>query len=159
MLEWNVDIAVIAEPYHVLAKPNWLSDLTGTVAIIGKLTKEALPLTLISRGDGFVSGRWGEVAIVGGYFSPNRDLAQFNDYLESLAIEIRRLLPSPILLMGDLNSKSKEWGSPHTDARGQLLGEFIAEMNLLILNKGSTHTCIRHNGGSIIDISLASRLD
>lgn len=49
--------------------------------IIGKSTPGALPLTLIGRGDGYVSARWGEVAIVGGYFSPNRDLEQFNIYL------------------------------------------------------------------------------
>lgn len=156
ILEWNIDLAIVTEPYYIQPKPYWLGDSTGKVTIIGKASSGALPLTLLGRGDGYVSARWGEVAIVGGYFSPNKDLAQFNRYLEALATEIRRLLPGPLLFMGDLNAKSREWGSPTTDARGRALEEILAELDLLVLNRGSIHTCIRHNGGSIIDVSFAS---
>jgi len=66
--------------------------------------------------------------VVGVYFSPNRDLAQFSAYLDRLATVIRRQLPGPVLVAGDLNSKSVDWSSPATDARGQVLVEWGAEL-------------------------------
>lgn len=52
--------------------------------------------------------------------------------------------------------KSTEWGSPSTDVRGLALGELAAELDLLVLNRSTSYTCIRHNGGSIVDITMTS---
>jgi len=90
LAEWNIDLAVAVEPYHVPARTFWVGDVDGTVAIIGKSGAEALPLSLIGRGIGFVAARWGEIAVVGVYFAPNRDLAQFSAYLDRVATMIRR---------------------------------------------------------------------
>lgn len=124
------------------------------VTIIGKCGADALPFSLLGRGEGYVTVKLGEVAVVGVYFSPNRDLTQFGAYLDQLATEIRRHLPGPVLVAGNLNSKSVDWGSSATDARGRVLTECEAELNLLILNRGSTHTCVQYNGGSIIDVTF-----
>jgi len=92
----------------------------------------------------------------GVYFSPNRDLAQFNAYLDRVATTIRRQLPGPVLVAGDLNSKSEDWGSPVSNTWGQVLAEWGAELGLVILNRGSAYTCVRHNGGSIVDVTFGS---
>lgn len=34
MLEWSVDLAVVAEPYYVSTQPNWAGDVGDSVAII-----------------------------------------------------------------------------------------------------------------------------
>ncbi|XP_025267607.1 uncharacterized protein LOC105250072 [Camponotus floridanus] len=156
LAEWNIDLAVAAEPYRVPAKSNWIGDADGSVAIIGRGTADAIPLTLIGRGGGYVAAQWGEIAVVGVYFSPNRDQAEFRAYLDRVATAIRRQLPGPVLVAGDLNAKSAEWGSPVTDARGLDLAEWGNELGLVILNRGSAHTCVRHNGGSIVDITFGS---
>ncbi|KMQ86989.1 reverse transcriptase, partial [Lasius niger] len=70
--------------------------------------------------------------------------------------EIGRHLPGLVLVAGDLNAKSVVWGSPATNARGEVLEEWAAELGLLVLNRGSVHTCVRHNGGSIVDITLGT---
>jgi len=77
----------------------------GSIAIIGKCGAGGLPLSLIGRGSGYVAAQWGEIAVVGVYFSPNRDLAHFSAYLDRLATVIRRQQPGPVLVAGDLNSK------------------------------------------------------
>ncbi|GAB1860716.1 Endonuclease/exonuclease/phosphatase domain-containing protein [Camponotus japonicus] len=64
--------------------------------------------------------------------------------------------PGPVLVAGDLNAKSVDWDSPATDARGQELAEWGAELGLVVLNRGSAYTCVRHNGGSIVDITFGS---
>ncbi|XP_025261901.1 uncharacterized protein LOC112637121 [Camponotus floridanus] len=156
LAEWSIDLAVVAEPYHVPAKSCWIGDVDGLVTIISRGGQNALPLTLIGRGGGHVTAKWGEIVVVGVYFSPNRDLTQFREYLDRVASSIRRQLPGPVLVAGDLNAKSVDWGSPVTDARGQELAEWGAELGLVVLNRGSAHTCVRHNGGSIVDVMFGS---
>ncbi|XP_020295613.1 uncharacterized protein LOC109860741 [Pseudomyrmex gracilis] len=58
--------------------------------------------------------------------------------------------------MGDFNSKSTIWGSPKTDANGRALEELVAACNLVVLNEGTQHTCVRRDGKSIVDVTLAS---
>lgn len=70
--------------------------------------------------------------------------------------EINRCRSGMILLAGDLNAKSMDWGSPVSNARGVLLSEWCAENDLLILNRGTAYTCVRHNGGSVVDLTLGS---
>jgi len=70
------------------------------------------------------------------YLSPALDVAQFARRLDGRGECVRRLLllPSPILVAGDFNAKSRLWGSPRTDARGNVLAEWAAELGLSILN-------------------------
>ncbi|KMQ86470.1 reverse transcriptase [Lasius niger] len=156
MAEWSIDLAVVAEPYRVPPRSWWIGDADGSVTVIGKASAGALPLSLISRGSGYVAAQWGEIAVVGVYFSPNRDLTQFSAYLDRLAVVIRRQLPGQVLVAGDLNSKSEDWGSPVSNARGRVLAEWGAELGLIVLNRGSAHTCVRSNGGSIVDVTFGS---
>jgi len=53
---------------------------------------------------------WGETVVVGVYFSPNRSLADFARYLDRVGVIVGRLLPGPVLIMGDVNAKAREWG-------------------------------------------------
>ena len=156
LVEWRIELAIAAEPYYVPTRSNWLGDDDGSVAIIGSGGRDALPLSLLGRGEGYVAAKWGEIAVVGVYYSPNRDLAQFEEYLGRVSAEIGRHLPGLVLVAGDLNAKSVVWGSPATNARGEVLEEWVAELGLLVLNRGSVHTCVRHNGGSIVDITLGT---
>jgi len=108
LAEWSIDLAVVAEPYHVPVRPFWVGDVDGSVAIVGRAGAGALPLTLLGRGGGVVAAKWGEIVVVGVYYSPNRDLTQFRAYLDRVAAVIRRHLPGPVLVAGDLNAKSVE---------------------------------------------------
>jgi len=44
-------------------------------------------------------------------------------------------------------------GFPRVNARGQVLAEWGAELGLVVLNRGS---CVRHNGGSVVDVTFGS---
>jgi len=156
MAEWSIDLVVVTEPYYIPPKANWVGGADGSVAIIGRGGRDALPLTLLGRGEGYVSAKWGETAVVRVYFSPNRDLTQSEAYLDRVATEICRQFPGPVLVAGDLNFKSVDWGSSVTDARGRVLSGWVAELDLLVLNRGWAHTCVRHNGGSIVDNTFGS---
>jgi len=59
------------------------------------------------------------------------------------------------IIVGDLNSKNKLWGSPINDPRGSLIENLIDETNFVVLNNGQP-TYTHHTGSqSHIDLSIA----
>ncbi|EFN76924.1 hypothetical protein EAI_07940, partial [Harpegnathos saltator] len=53
---------------------------------------------------------------------------------------------------------STEWGcSPRQeDPRGRAMVDWAAGLGLLLINRGSTSTCVRPKGESVIDLTWAS---
>lgn len=64
-------------------------------------------------------------------------------------------LPSPVIIMGDFNAHSEQWGSNKTDCRGRLIQTFCNNNNLNILNDGAP-TRIVYNSESAIDLTFCS---
>ena len=155
MAEWDVDVAVACEPYYVPPHPNWIGDLEGNVAVLVR-TATGPPLSMVERGSGYVVAERGEYVIIGAYFSPNRSLAEFEVFLDSIRAAVGRLASRPIVFLGDLNAKSRAWGNPATDVRGRAVQVWALLTGLSLLNRGTTHTCVRQQGGSIVDVSFAT---
>ncbi|XP_026743665.1 uncharacterized protein LOC113505245 [Trichoplusia ni] len=152
--EWLVDVAVVAEPYSVPG--SWLGDDNGSVALLMRSSTDSPPLSLLERGQGYVAAAWGDIALIGVYFSPNRPLVDFESFLEVLARVARRVAQRWVLVVGDFNAKSVLWGSPTTDARGRELETWPISTGLSLLNRGSVQTCVRRQRGSIVDLAFAS---
>ncbi|XP_039760465.1 uncharacterized protein LOC120635609, partial [Pararge aegeria] len=116
MAEWQIQVATAAEPYFIPTQSNWAGDVEGSVAVV--VPAHGIPLVPQRSGPGFVAVVWGEVTLIGVYFSPNKPLSAFEAYLRSLEPVVRGAAPTQVILMGDLNAKSAAWGSPITDLRG-----------------------------------------
>ena len=155
--QWSIDVAVVAEPYFVPPSSDvWKGDVDGLVAIVSRRAAGAPPLWVIARGRGYVAVQWRKYLLIGAYFSPNRTLAEFESFLDGIGALIGQNQSRPALVVGDLNAKSTVWGSPATDARGEVLSEWATVTGLSVLNQGSVNTCVRRQGGSIVDVSFAS---
>lgn len=87
-------------------------------------------------------------------FSPNRDVGEFEEYLEELETIIKQA-NSIIIICSDLNAKSVICGSTNTNKKGDRLEELILSNKLLCVNDGSNTFCNK-NGSSLIDITLVS---
>lgn len=59
-----------------------------------------------------------------------------------------------IVVAGDFNSKSPEWGETRADK--STVCEFIARNDLVVLNRGCTPTFVRGNSSSIIDLTIGT---
>jgi len=46
-------------------------------------------------------------------------------------------LPPPVLLLGDFNAHSQQWGSNKRSTRGKMVEDFLLKSNLSLLNSGS----------------------
>ncbi|KAL0891783.1 hypothetical protein ABMA27_015050 [Loxostege sticticalis] len=154
MASWTASLAVVAEPYSIPS--NWLGDLDSLVAIVPRPSTDSPPLSLIERGHGYVAAMWGDIAVMGVYFSPNRQLADFEAYLAYLAPAVARMPPGQVAVLGDLNARSTAWGDRVTKPKGRVLELWATTVGLSLLNRGNTYTCVRRRGGSIVDVSFAT---
>ncbi|KAJ0177648.1 hypothetical protein K1T71_006521 [Dendrolimus kikuchii] len=134
MAQWGIQLAVVAEPYYVPPRSDWAGDLDGLVAIIVRTAAACPPLAGVVKGRGYVAATIGEMVVLGGYFSPNRRLADFEGWIEEVGTVVARSRPRPVLVLGDFNAKSVAWGSPSTCARGEALEEWAIEKGLLKLS-------------------------
>jgi hypothetical protein len=156
MAEWGISAAVVAEPYFVSPQPNWVGDTYGLVAVVVPPMGSHPPISKIRCGSGYVAVKWGKIVLIGVYFSPNRPLVAFELFLQELGRVVGGVAPAPVLLLGDLNAKSTAWGSPRTDPRGEALEDWAAGLGLEVLNQGAVNTCVRRQGGSIVDVTFAT---
>jgi hypothetical protein len=156
MAEWGICVAAVAEPWCVPPQLNWVGASDESVALIVPAIGDFPPLVAVDKGPGYVAAKWGNMVVIATYFSPNRPFMAFEGHLENLARVMRRSAPMPVLLMGDLNAKSAAWGSPVTDVRGAELRDWALVMGLAVVNQGRANTCVRWQGGSIVDITLAT---
>ncbi|XP_043604780.1 uncharacterized protein LOC122577511 [Bombus pyrosoma] len=96
------------------------------------------------------------MVVVGVYVSPNSGWAAFEEFLDGIGDCVRRHFPRQILVLGDFNAHSAEWGNPRTNARGRALSDWAAGLGLLLVNRGTTSTCVTWRGSSAVDITWAS---
>ncbi|XP_041984091.1 uncharacterized protein LOC121736777 [Aricia agestis] len=155
ILERRVDVAVVAEPYRVLARDDWIGDVDSSVAVV--LGSNIVPPSSgnTTRGQGFVVVGLRALTVVGVYFSPNRPLAEFEALLLRLTAYIEGSSP-PVVVAGDFNAKSTLWGSPATNARGRVVEDWLITTGLVVANRGAVSTCVRRQGESIVDLTLVS---
>ncbi|KAL0121307.1 hypothetical protein PUN28_008759 [Cardiocondyla obscurior] len=71
----------------------------------------------IERGQRYVAARWGPTIIVGTYLPPSGTIEEYQKWLDDIAVCIRRVRNSPIIVAGDFNAWSTTWGSARTNAR------------------------------------------
>jgi hypothetical protein len=89
------------------------------------------------------------------YFSPNDEISKFEHDINALELSVRSSRKE-LIITGDLNSKSSAWGESRSDRRGDVVCEFLAANDLILLNRGNEPTFHRGSSSSIIDLTLAT---
>jgi len=86
--------------------------------------------------------------IINMYISPGISITK--NFFDSFSLD------SHTVVVGDLNAKSRLWGSPFSDERGRLLEEVIDEKDIVVINGGQP-TYQHHNGSqSHLDIAIVT---
>jgi len=117
-------------------------------------TADILPLQKGSS-PGYVWIRTKTMVLYSCYFAPGRTLAEFRGQIFSLERSIRLMPPDlDIVIGGDFNAKSYQWGSANEDERGYILAETMSGLGLTTLNVGSRPTFQRANSESVIDATF-----
>jgi hypothetical protein len=154
--ERKIGLVIVSEPYRILDNPGWFSSEDGLAAIWITGNAGNLLVSDSKSGIGFVGVELGGKTVVSCYFSPNKPTGDFEKFLQLLEVAFP-WTHGDFLLAGDFNAKSASWGSNTTDARGEILDAFTEQLELIPLNSGREYTCVRRGGGSVVDVTFATR--
>lgn len=153
-VEKSTDILIVCEHYKQPECESWFQDTTARAAI-AVLNRGLNIRKVCDTTPNFVWVDVEGVRVYSCYFSPNVHYDDFLHDLDELEESIRSA-NGQVLVAGDFNCKSQEWGSDRLDCRGVALSGMIARLDLVVLNEGTVNTFRRGNTGSVVDITLAT---
>lgn len=151
----EADVLMISEQYINPNIKTWFTDVSNKAAIWIRNSGK-MPICKHGKGDGFVWIESGASTLVSCYLSPNEGIATFRKKLSEIENFVRNI-DGEVILAGDFNAKSTEWGMNRSDTRGRELAEMAASLDLTVLNSG-TSTTFRRIGyrETIIDVTLVT---
>ncbi|CAB0043202.1 unnamed protein product [Trichogramma brassicae] len=148
----RIDLAILCEQYKNLAPPNtWLADSDGQAAIWvhGGIPVQERP----ARVDPYFAwARIGGIFFFSVYAPPRLSEREFSALLANITEEARgrRLL----VIAGDFNAWSTEWGCRETRPRASILLDSLALLDAVLLNTGDVPTLNGRQGSSIVDLTF-----
>lgn len=154
-VKWDIDLIMMGECNGKLAAAAGLRmdvNKDAAVGVVGRrarIDEDAVP------GRGFIWLKANDINFCSCYISPNIPVGEFEDFLYELGISVRQKA-GHILIAGDFNASSPEWGGVRVDRRGELLADWVSQLDLVILNVGDVPTFSRGDRKSRPDITLAS---
>ena len=89
-----------------------------------------------------------EINLFVAYVPPNKE-----DQLRVLSSKVQRSCKKNILLLGDLNAKSKEWNNSVVNTAGAVVEDMMTNCNLVCYNDGQP---TRRDSNSVNDLVLCS---
>lgn len=111
----------------------------------------------IGKGDGYVLARVNGIVICVLYFSPNRLLSEFEEYLKKLSLAMEPYSRVKLLVAGDLSARFTAWRNHITRLREKVMEVWADSFPLYLLKKGKGYTCVREKGGSVVDVAWGTR--
>lgn len=156
--DMQAGICCISEPWSVPVDPCWFSSQNKLAAILWspEVIKEVVTLSLSARD--FVAARYRGLYLVSVYMSPNARIDRFLEMLDSLR-DFLTSIQGEVIICGDFNARSSLWGDQITNRRGEILENWMAELDLRLGNVGSVPTCVRPQGTSVIDLTWSALHD
>lgn len=153
-VEKEVDLLLICEQYQKVETAMWYQDQTAKSAImvrnrslrVGRICEESSGFTWIETEG---------LRIYSCYYSPNDQYDKFLRDIDELERSMRTA-KLKLLMAGDFNSKSPEWGSDRLDKRGIAVSEMIARHNLVARNEDQAYTFRRRDTGSVVDVTFTA---
>ncbi|XP_076549205.1 uncharacterized protein LOC143306714 [Osmia lignaria lignaria] len=155
--DYRADIVVISEPHR--PRPEWHTDPSGTLSMwCVQRTPPTAELGMIRKihtSDGCIGLETRDFVIFGCYFSPSLTMATYEGQLDGLAAGVASST-KPVIISGDFNARSVQWGSDRTDARGYRLLRVCEQSGLIPVNSKGGPSFVRNHQQSRIDAVACS---
>lgn len=151
----GVDVIIASEPNkNRVQRNNWIKDKRLDVAVL--FINKNVDVQKVRKEQGYVCLYISNYRIYCCYSSPNIELETFRAEMDKIMNDSRGL-SGDSLIIGDLNAKSPQWGSAIWDARGEYLTDWLAQVDMVVHNKGEKPTFVRGNSESFIDVTCSSQ--
>ncbi|CAB0040703.1 unnamed protein product [Trichogramma brassicae] len=148
----RIDVAILCEQYMNLAPPNtWLADADGQAAIWvhGGIPVQERPARVHPY---FAWARIGGIFLFSVYAPPRLSEREFSALLANITEEARGR--RPLVIAGDFNAWSTEWGCRETRPQASILLDSLALLDAVLLNTGDVPTFNGRQGSSIVDLTF-----
>uniref|UniRef100_A0ABD2WQL7 Reverse transcriptase domain-containing protein n=2 Tax=Trichogramma kaykai TaxID=54128 RepID=A0ABD2WQL7_9HYME len=149
----SIDVAILCEQYKNLAPPNtWLADADGQAAIWVQsgVPVQERPARVHPY---FTWARIGGIFFFSVYAPPRLTGMEFSALLANIIEEARG--KRPLVIAGDFNTWSTEWGCRKTKPRAPILLDSLALLDAVLLNTGEVPTFNGKQGSSVVDLTFA----
>lgn len=152
----DIDIVLISEPNKAMLQKQkeWVVDENLDACIV--ILRNETEMKKSGNGAGFCYIETNKYTVFSCYSSGNRDIEDMEALLNEIGSRMNGTM-SNVIVAGDFNAKSPLWGETRNDRRGDMLAEWIAERDLIVLNDGVSPTFQVENYSSILDLSLTSQ--
>jgi len=149
-------VLAVSEPnWHPANDDSWVRSDDGTCAVALTAAADFVVETRgAGRGFAWIQGRG--LRLYSCYNSRNDTAANYAAFLDDVhrsASDCDR--QTHLVVCGDFNAWSREWGSVRADRRGEQLADLAASLGMNVENTGDTPTYRRINAESIIDITFS----
>lgn len=151
-IDEGADVVLISEPYKIPESSTWICDKAKQAAIWTS-GKHAFQET-DGKSEGFVRARINGINFYSCYARPSLTATEYQTMLDNIAADAHPR--NSVVIGGDFNAWATEWGSKRTNARGRMLLESFAALDVTIANEGRVDTYRKAGTGSIIDITFVS---
>ncbi|CAB0036639.1 unnamed protein product, partial [Trichogramma brassicae] len=148
----RIDVAILCEQYKNLAPLNtWLADADSQAAIWvqGGIPVQERPAQVHPY---FAWARIGGIFFFSVYAPPRLSEMEFSALLANITEEARGR--RPLVIAGDFNAWSTEWGCRETRPRASILLDSLALLDAVLLNTGDVPTFNGRQGSSIVDLTF-----
>uniref|UniRef100_A0ABD2WYD8 Reverse transcriptase domain-containing protein n=1 Tax=Trichogramma kaykai TaxID=54128 RepID=A0ABD2WYD8_9HYME len=150
----RIDVAILCEQYKNLAPPNtWLADADGQAAIWVQrgIPVQERPARVCPY---FSWARIGGIFFFSVYAPPRLTGMEFSALLANITEKARG--KRPLVIAGDFNAWSTEWGCRATRPRASILLDSLALLDAVLLNTGDVPTFSGRQGSSVVDLTFVS---
>lgn len=132
----NITIACISEPYKIKENHQWIGIPIGKAAIYWNTKEHKKNIKVVSKKENYAIVIIEEIILISVYISPNKNIREAEETIDDITKEIIKMGKSKkVIICGDLNAHSRTWGSKRETARRELINEWMAEMDLMVINK------------------------
>jgi len=156
MREHRVSLAAVSEPHSIPDDPGWAASTDARAAVTWRGSVGNLECAVVTAGIGFCIVSWGAAYICSCYFSPNTTDEMFGDWLNNLGQVLSPYRNSPVLILGDFNARSRVWDLGTPNGKGDVLMEWMAGLDFVLLNRGWIPTTFHARGQFVVDTSWAN---
>lgn len=151
----GIGILLMSEPNRnaIRHRKDWIFDTDIDSAI--KIMDRNIIVNKHGKGQSYTYIVTPTYTIYNCYASGNKEIEELETMLDEIARRIRRHKENALIL-GDFNAKSPQWGENTTDERGERITEWVAQNDLVVLNRGNKPTFRRGDYTAILDLTIAT---
>ncbi|KAE9537402.1 hypothetical protein AGLY_006425 [Aphis glycines] len=158
-VDTEADLLIISEPFRRCGDESRWCFSEDRLSAVATTSRTDMTHDAYGSGNGFAWMSFRNLTVFSCYSRPGITIQEYSLFLSDFEAAIRGRGACEILVAGDFNAWSVEWGSRINNHRGSLLSDLVNSLGLTVVNTGSTPTFRRAAATSVIDVTFSRAVE